>query len=49
MEGPWGLFFSRYAARNSTGLFGRSFTSVSIPCSKMGTTLVSRYWRIGMA
>ena len=29
---------SKYAARNSTGLFGRSFTSACIPCSRMGTS-----------
>lgn len=40
---------SKYAARNSTGLFGRSLTSACIPCSRMGTTLVSRYWRMGIA
>ena len=48
-DGPCGLFLSRYAARNSTGLLGRSFTSACMPCNKMGTTAVSRYCRMGSA
>ena len=44
---PWGLFLIRYVASHSTGFGGRSFTSADIPSSKTGTTVVSRYARIG--
>jgi len=36
-------------ARNSTGLFGRSLTSACMPCSNSGTTVDSRYARMGSA
>ena len=37
----------RYVASHSTGLGGRSFTSALMPSSSTGTTVVSRYARIG--
>eukprot|EP00968_Pinguiococcus_pyrenoidosus_P002290 scaffold126_cov246-Pinguiococcus_pyrenoidosus.AAC.8 len=37
----------RYAASHSTGLGGRSLTSADMPSSKIGTTVWSRYARIG--
>ena len=44
---PWGLFLIRYVASHSTGFGGRSFTSADMPSSSTGTTVVSRYARIG--
>jgi hypothetical protein len=45
--GPCGLFLIRYAASHSIGLGGRSRTSADMPCSRIGTTVWSRYARIG--
>ena len=44
---PWGLFLIRYVASHSTGFGGRSFTSADMPSSSTGTTVVSKYARIG--
>jgi hypothetical protein len=44
-----GLFFSRYCAKYSTGFGGLSFTSCERPCSRIGTTVESKYARIGNA
>lgn len=43
----WVLFWSRCAAKNSMGLSGLSFANMERPCWRTGTTVWSKYARVG--